>query len=140
MLICLFENGRYDEVIAGGEEFLKLIGSNKFYKEIYIPRAYTAIGTSYMAKGEWEKARTSFEQGRELYANQAPSRWGVWNEYRLGQIYDVLGEREKAIAQYKKVLAFKDKWGFDDFAKMGLKSPWKKGTGKDVGPLPPQQN
>ncbi|MBO7238722.1 MAG: hypothetical protein J6U96_05570 [Elusimicrobiaceae bacterium] len=138
VLICLFENGKYDEVIAGGQEFLGLIGSNKFYKEIYIPRAYTAIGTSYMAKGEWEKARAAFEQGRAQYANQNPSRWGVWNEYRLGQIYDVLGQREKAIAQYKKVLSFKDKWGFDDVAKAGLKTPWQGATGKGVGPLPPE--
>jgi len=137
VLICLFENGKYDEVIAGGEEFLGLIGSSKFYKEIYIPRAYTAMGTSYMAKGEWEKARAAFEQSRAATANQAPSRWGVWNEYRLGQVYDALGLREQAIAQYKKVLSFKDKWGFDDFAKAGLKQPWQPATGKDVGPLPP---
>lgn len=140
VLICLFENGKYDEVIAGGQEFLGLIGSNKFYKEIYIPRAYTAIGTSYMAKGEWQKAREAFEQGRTKYANQDPSRWGVWNEYRLGQVYDVLGERDKALAQYKKVLSFKDKWGFDAFAKAGLKTPWQAATGKAVGPLPPQQS
>ena len=138
VLICLFENGKYDEVIAGGQNFLGLIGSNKFYKEIYIPRAFTAIGTSYMAKGQWDKAREAFEQGRTQYASQAPSRWGVWNEYRLGQVYDVLGRREKAIAQYKKVLTFKDKWGFDEAAKAGLKTPWQAATGKAVGPLPPQ--
>lgn len=138
MLICLFENGRYDEVIAGGKEFLKLIGSNKFYKEIYIPRAYTALGTSYMAQGEWARARDAFEQGRVDTAHQDPSRWGVWNEYRLGQVYDALGLREKAIEQYRKVLSFKDKWGFDEAAKIGLKSPWKPATGKQVGPLPPQ--
>ena len=140
VLICLFENGKYDEVIAGGQEFLGLIGSSKFYKEIYVPRAYTAIGTSYMAKGQWEKARDTFEQGRHLYAHQAPSRWGVWNEYRLGQVYDALGARDKAIAQYKKVLTFKDKWGFDAFAKAGLKTPWQPAVGKGTGPLPPQQN
>ena len=137
VLICQFENGQYEEVISGAEEFLNLIGTNKFYKEIYIPRAYTALGTSYMAQGEWEKARDIFEQGRSQYANQDPSRWGVWNEYRLGQVYDVLGEREKAIAQYKKVLSFKDKWGFDEVAKAGVKTPWQAATGKTVGPLPP---
>ena len=123
VLICLFENGKYEQVITGGKEFLSLIGSNKFYKEIYIPRAYTAIGTSYMALGEWDKAREAFEQSHIDTASQEPSRWGVWNEYRLGQVYDVLGWRERAIAQYKKVLSFKDKWGFDAFAKEGLKNP-----------------
>jgi len=140
VLICLFENGRYEEVIAGGEEFLKLIGSNKFYKDIYISRAYTAIGTSYMALGKWDKAREAFEQSHASTITQEPSRWGVWNEYRLGQVYDVLGWRDRAVSQYKKVLSFKDKWGFDAFAKEGLKNPWKAATGIDVGPLPPQQN
>lgn len=137
VLICQFETGDYDAVLAGGQEFLELIGSNKFYKEIYIPRAYTAIGTSYMAKGEWEQARAAFEAARAATANQEPSRWGVWNEYRLGQVYDVLGERKKAISQYKKVLSFKDKWGFDEVAKAGVKTPWQAATGKDIGPLPP---
>lgn len=137
VLICLFETGNYDAVLAGGQEFLDLIGTNPFYKDIYISRAYTALGTAYMAKGEWAKARETFEQGQQALAHQEPSRWGVWNEYRLGQVYDALGEREKALIQYKKVLSFKDKWGFDDFAKTGLKTPWLSATGKEVGPLPP---
>lgn len=136
-IICLFETGKYDEVLAGGQQFLSLIGQDPFYKDIYISRAYTALGTAYMAKGEWEKARETFEAGQKALAKQEPSRWGVWNEYRLGQVYDALGLREKAVAQYKKVLSFKDKWGFDDAAKHGLKSPWQAVQGVDVGPLPP---
>ncbi len=137
VLICQFEVGNYDAVLTGGQEFLDLIGKDPFYKDIYISRAYTALGTSYMAKGEWEKARDTFEQGQHALADQEPSRWGVWNEYRLGQVYDALGEREKAVAQYKKVLSFKDKWGFDEVAKAGVKKPWQVATGVDVGPLPP---
>lgn len=136
-IICLFETGKYDEVLAGGQQFLSLIGQDPFYKDIYISRAYTALGTAYMAKGEWEKARETFEAGQKALAKQEPSRWGVWNEYRLGQVYDALGLREKAVAQYKKVLSFKDKWGFDDAAKQGLKSPWQAVQGIEVGPLPP---
>ncbi len=137
VLICLFETGNYDAVLAGSQGFLDLIGTNPFYKDIYISRAYTALGTAYMAKGEWAKARQTFEQGQQALAHQEPSRWGVWNEYRLGQVYDALGEREKALIQYKKVLSFKDKWGFDEVAKTGLKTPWLSATGKEVGPLPP---
>lgn len=135
--ICLFETGDYDAVLAGGKEFLSLIGSDKFYKEIYISRAYTAIGTAHMAKGQWQEAKTAFEQGQKAIAKQEPSRWGVWNEYRLAQVYDALGEREKAKQQYKKVLSYKDKWGFDEIAQEGLKTPWAPATGKDIGPLPP---
>ena len=136
-IICLFETGHYEEVLAGGKEFLSLIGSDKFYKDIYISRAYTAIGTSYMALGRWQEAKAAFEEGQKAIANQEPSRWGVWNDYRLAQVYDALGERAKAEKQYKKVLSYKDKWGFDEIAREGLKTPWKAATGKETGPLPP---
>lgn len=136
-LICLFETGDYGRVLSGGSEFLGLIGKDPFYKDIYISRAYTALGTSYMALGEWEKARAAFEEGQKTLQKQEPSRWGVWNEYRLGQVYDALGLRAHAVSQYKKVLSFKDKWGFDEAAKAGLKTPWTAITGKEVGPLPP---
>lgn len=135
-IICLYETKNFDEVSAQARQFLELIGHDKFYKDIYIPRAYTALGTAQMAQGDFEAARTLFEEGREKTKSQAPSRWGVWNELRLGQVYDVLGERAKAKAQYKYVLSFKDKWGFDDLAKSLLKNPYT--VPEDgIGPLPP---
>ena len=137
-IICLYETKNYDDVTAQANEFLKLIGTDKFYKEIYIPRAYTALGTTQMALGNFEKAKQLFEESKQKIGSQEPSRWAVWNELRLGQVYDVLGQRDKAIKQYKYVLSFKDKWGFDDFAKKLLKKPYT--VPEDgVGPLPPQQ-
>ena len=136
-VICLYEPGQYDEVTAQAKEFLTLIGTNPFYKDIYIARAYTALGTSQMAQGNFEAARHLFEQGRVAIADQEPSRWGVWNELRLGQVYDVLGLREKAIKQYQYVLSFKDKWGFDEQAKILLKKPYEV-PAEGVGPLPPK--
>ena len=135
-VICLYETGNYEQVSALANEFLSLIGSDKFYKDIYIPRAYTALGTAQMAQGNFEKARDLFLEGKEKIKAQEPSRWGVWNELRLGQVYDVLGEREKAVAQYKHVLSYKDKWGFDDLAKSFIKKPYQVPP-NGVGPLPP---
>ena len=137
-IICLYETGHYDQVSSQARQFLKLIGKDPFYKDIYLSRAYTALGTVQMAQGNWEKARDLFEEGREAIKNQGPSRWGVWNELRLGEVYDVLGEREKAIKQYKYVLSFDDKWGFDAAAETLLKAPYTAPSGGDVGPLPPQ--
>lgn len=136
-VICLYETGQFDEVTAQANEFLNLIGTDPFYKDIYIARAYTALGTSQMAKGNWEAARAIFEQGAAAVKNQEPSRWGVWNALRLGQVYDLLGERKKALTQYKYVLSFKDKWGFDERAKALLKKPYEF-PADGVGPLPPK--
>ena len=136
-VICLYETGHYLAVTEQAEQFLNLIGKDPFYKDIYVARAYTALGTSQMAQGNFEVARDIFEKGREALKNQEPSRWGVWNEFRLGQVYDILGEREKALEQYQYILSFKDKWGFDNMAKDLLKKPYQLPENKDVGPLPP---
>ena len=135
-VICLYETKNYDEVTNHAQRFLDLIGQDPFYKEIYIARSYTALATAQMAQGNFEQAKRLLEEGREKIKNQEPSRWGVWNELRLGKVYDVLGEREKAKAQYKYVLSFKDKWGFDDLAKSLLKNPYTV-PAEGVGPLPP---
>ena len=92
-----------------------------------------------MAQGNFLAAKKLFEESKQKIQNQQPSRWGVWNELRLGQVYDVLGEREQAKAQYKYVLTFKDKWGFDDLAKSLLKNPYTV-PASGVGPLPPASN
>lgn len=134
-IICMFENGLYDDVIEQGNVFLQRIGKEPFYQDIYISRAYTALGTAEMAKGNYPVAAQRFEAGQKALDGQAASRWGVWNELRLGQVYDVLGRREEAVNQYKKVLSFKDKWGFDDYAKSFLKHPFTEKS--EVGPLPP---
>lgn len=135
-IICLYETGDLDSVSSQAREFLSLIGTNPYYKNIYIPRAYTALGTAEMARGNFKEARAIFEEGAQKIKSQEPSRWGVWNALRLGQVYDVLGEREKAQQQYRYVLLFKDKWGFDELAKSLLKTPYKV-PAEGVGPLPP---
>lgn len=136
-VICLYETGHYDEVTSQAQQFLDLIGKDPFYKDIYISRAYTALGTVQMAQGNFEKAKELFEAGHKAIANQEMSRWGLWNEYRLGQVYDVLGDRVSALKQYMYVLSFKDKWGFDDVAKEHMKKPYILPENKNVGPLPP---
>ena len=136
-VICLYETGQYDEVTAQAQTFLNLIGTDPFYKDIYIARAYTALGTAQMAQGNFEQARKLFEQGRVAVGAQEPSRWAVWNELRLGQVYDVLGQREQARERYRYVLSFKDKWGFDERAKALLKKPYVV-PADGVGPLPPK--
>ena len=135
-IICLYETKNYEEVNTQANLFLQLIGHDKFYKDIYIPRAYTALGTTQMAQGNFEKAKELFEEGKQKTQTQEPSRWGVWNELRLGQVYDLLGQRDQAIKQYKYVLSFKDKWGFDETAKNLLKTPYQV-PAQGIGKLPP---
>jgi tetratricopeptide (TPR) repeat protein len=123
-IIAEYENGNYDEVIKEANVFLSKIGKEKFYNDIYIARSYTAIGTALMAKGEYEKARETFKKSIETTKNQPLSRWRLWNELRLAQVNDILGDRKEAIEIYKRIIRQKQTWGIDALAKKYLKTPY----------------
>ncbi len=135
-IIVDYENKNYDKVILDAGSFYSQIGVTPFYSEIYRSRAFTAIGTAYMAKGNFKAARKVFEAAfDETLKDKEPSRWAVWNELRLGETYDALGERQKAIETYRDLRQKKELWGFDEEPKKYLKKPFTKED--DVGPLPP---
>ena len=102
-IIADYENKNYDKVISSSEEFLSKIGKEPFYKEIYIARTYSAIGTAYMAQGLWEKAAQTFENSIKATASQEMSRWQMNNLLRLAEVYDILGQRQTAVKIYKDI-------------------------------------
>ncbi|ACC99052.1 hypothetical protein Emin_1504 [Elusimicrobium minutum Pei191] len=135
-IITEFENKNYDIVIKKAKTFINKIGAAPFYTTMYIPRSYTAIGTAQMAKGEWEQALKTFENAKAISFNKSePTRWAVWNLIRLGQCYDALGQREKALSTYRMVTAMPNTWELNDEAKKFIKTPFTKETA--LGPLPP---
>jgi hypothetical protein len=97
---------------------------------------HTTIGTARFAKGEMPEAKASYETAGGMAGTaSAPNRWGVWGMVRLGQVRDVLGEREKAVEAYKKAAEFSDVWGFRAVAQSLVRNPFS-GKGK-IGQLPP---
>ena len=134
-IIADYENKNYDKVISSSEIFLAKIGKEKFYKEIYIARTYSAIGTAYMAQGLWNKAAETFEQSVQATSKQDMSRWQMNNLLRLAQVYDVLGKRQEALTIYKDIKKAKESWGIDEVAAIYLKNPF---TAQDkIGHLSP---
>ena len=134
-VIAAYENKNYDETRQGAQEFLNKIGKEPFYKEIYIARSYTALASSYMQEGNYQKAAELLEQSIEATKGQEMSRWQLWNIFRLGQCYDALGEREKALKIYKSIKNYKQTWDIDDEAKKYIKTPFEAGT--DIGLMSP---
>ena len=134
-IITDYENKNYDKVISSAENFLNKIGKEKFYKEIYIARTYSAIGTAYMAKADWPRAAQVFEQSIKATSTQEMSRWQMNNLLRLGQVYDILGKREEAIQIYKDIKKAKESWGIDEIASIYLKRPFT--TEDKIGHLSP---
>lgn len=127
-VIAAYENKQYDDVQAQAQIFLSKIGKEKFYNDIYIARSYTALGTASMAKGNYEEAKKFFQSSITATAAQAQSRWQLWNQLRLGETLDALGQRQQAVAVYKDIIKTKKTWGIDDVAKERLKTPFKAGT------------
>lgn len=134
-IIADYENKDYDSVISSAQDFLSKIGKEPFYNDIYTARSYTAIGTSYMQKGQYEKAKEVFEKSIAATSHQEESRWQLWNELRLAQTYDVLGERDKAVALYKAITKKKKTWEIDEVASKHIKKPFTADT--EIGRMSP---
>jgi Uncharacterized enzyme of heme biosynthesis len=134
-IIADYENKNYDNVIFAAQEFLSKIGKESFYKEIYIARTYSAIGTAYMAQGLWDKAAQTFETSIDATASQEMSRWQMNNLLRLAEVYDILGKREEAVQIYKDIKSAKESWGIDEVAAVYIKKPFT--TEDKIGHLSP---
>jgi tetratricopeptide (TPR) repeat protein len=134
-IIASYENRRYDDVIVQGREFLSKIGKERFYNDIYISRAHTAIGSAYMAKGDYETAARIFEESIAATAGQQMSRWQLWNQLRLAQSFDALGRSDEALVLYRDIKSRKENWGMDDVAAKYIKTPFI--AGSDLGRMSP---
>ena len=134
-IIADYENKNYDKVISSARDFLSKIGKEDFYKEIYIARTYSAIGTSYMAQGLWEKAAQTFEESILATENQEMSRWQMNNLLRLAEVYDILGKRDESLDLYKSIKKAKESWGMDEVAAIYIKTPFS--TQDKIGHLSP---
>ena len=56
---------------------------------------------------------------------ESSSRWLTFAYLRLGEVYDLKGDRQKALEYYNKVLARPHFWGSHREARQYLKEPFK---------------
>ncbi|MFA5162002.1 MAG: hypothetical protein WC421_07120 [Elusimicrobiales bacterium] len=134
-IVCLYENGKWEEVRAEAEEYLRRIEKGEAnYSAMYTPRALIALGTSYLAENKLDKALEAFVRA-EPPSKEKPNRWAVWSVVRAGNIHDLQGERKKAVADYKRALGYQDHWGFRDYITAYLRKPYA--AEQNPGQLPP---
>ena len=134
-IITDYENKNFEKVISSAKTFLSKIGKEPFYKEIYIARTYSAMGTAYMAQALWNEAAKMFEESIKATSKQEMSRWQMNNLLRLAEVYDILGKRDKAVQIYKDIKNAKESWGIDEVASVYLKRPFT--TQDKIGHLSP---
>ncbi len=113
----LFSEGKYLEAIS---EYKKVLEEYR-----YSSLANYKIALSLYKMGNYDSALDSFRLAVDGDGNPP---WVItMSNLYIGMIYDILGQRERAIAQYKKVLNSKDNsHGAITLASKYLKEPFKK--------------
>jgi tetratricopeptide (TPR) repeat protein len=83
---------------------------------------YLALGDAYVMKGDYLKALDMFTEG--INTPFPEKGWITYCYIRRGQTYELLGQRDKALPDYKKAAEREDFWDTMDDAKRGLKKPY----------------
>ena len=128
LIASLYEDDQIQKVQDEGFKYLKYIEEKRtIYTKNYLPRAYLTVATSYLAQMKLDEAEKYFLKSVDtLEEKDIAPRWAVWSIVRLGNIYDLKGDREKAIEYYNKALSYEDEWGFTDDIKKYVKHPFTK--------------
>ncbi len=119
--------------IGLGEEFLDqgeyVSAIREFEKAKTInPRssyAHYRLGESFFLQHSYSNAANSFRDA--LNGDLQPEWVETWTHIHLGKIYDILGQRQRALAEYQKAINSKiDYNGAQDEAKKYLEEPFSK--------------
>jgi tetratricopeptide (TPR) repeat protein len=126
------EQLRVAAAIAKGDELRRLGEPTEaiaeFQKAIELNKrsslAYYRIGEAFFEQRSYNSAANSF---REALNGDLEPKWiEVWCHINLGRIYDVLGQRERALGEYQKAVDTNDdSQGAQEIAQKHIKEPYK---------------
>jgi tetratricopeptide (TPR) repeat protein len=135
--VCLYEAKRFQELRKSVADYkARIVEGKAYYPERDRARMFVTEGTADFAENKLEAAQEAFQRAADLSGTEKkPDRWGVWGLIRLGQVYDALNLRAKAVEAYRTAARFPDIWDFRNIAESGLKKPIL--LGLSVGQLPP---
>ena len=117
-IVSLYEAKKYE--VSRGEmlDYLKSVNEQKpGFRKSFLPRVLTAIGDTYLAEKNYDKAAEYFAKAAGILKEdpgRPPARWAVWGLVKLGNAYDLKGMRPKALEIYREARAYKDAWGFSE--------------------------
>jgi tetratricopeptide (TPR) repeat protein len=121
----LYSMKDWDAVLPDAEEFLRLSEEEQpWYTRKYEAPARYCIGIAKFF-GKHDENGALVEMEKILAKEKDESRWVSFAHLRRGQIYDLRGEHERAIAEYHKALEGPDLWGLHSEAEKYLREPFK---------------
>src|SRR5581483_4071909 len=89
--------------------------------------AHYRVGEVFFALRNYQSAANAFREA--LNGDLKPEWTEVWSHLSLGKIFDVTGQRDRAINEYQQAVRTKDNsQGALDLANQYLKSPFERGT------------
>ncbi|MBP9128410.1 MAG: hypothetical protein KBG07_06545, partial [Elusimicrobia bacterium] len=123
-LMVLDEARKWDELEAGALDFLARIEAGQpFYSRRLRHRGAFVLANSFLGRGD--AARALAEYDRILAAVTVDDRWITMTYLNRGKAHDLLGQRERALADYRSVLKRRDVWGLHDQAKELKRRPYQ---------------
>ncbi len=113
----LAEIGYYNEAL---QEYQKALDVNRNSS-----LAHYRIADVFFQQGNYQSAANEFRES--LNGDQEPKWTEVWSHINLGKIFDITGQRERAVNEYQLAIRTKDNTqGALDEANKYLQSPYKR--------------
>lgn len=118
--------GRYDEEEKQLRVYLERIRKNRRgYEKKFLPRALVSLATVKMTKGEHFAALEILENVADKFRKgENRSRWSAWGLVRMGNLYDILKDRKRAVGFYEEAAACPESSGFKAHLEAYLKNPF----------------
>jgi predicted RNA polymerase sigma factor len=117
---ALYENGEFAEGLREANDYMARVLSGR-YPAVDMCMARALRGTLLWASGgDKNEALAEFRAGAE---DPSLTRWRVWNRVRAGELLDLLGRRDEALAAYEAAYDEPDKWAFRAVIKQCLSKP-----------------
>ncbi|MBI4854496.1 MAG: tetratricopeptide repeat protein [Acidobacteria bacterium] len=122
-----FRNDEYPEAEQQFQAAIKLNRSSSW--------AWYNLGLLYFAQKNYPKANDAFGEALEL---DLQPRWvQVWSHIKRGNCYDSLGQRERAVAEYKKAIEVGDNYdNAQQAAQQYLSAPYRRDQENQQGQIP----
>jgi tetratricopeptide (TPR) repeat protein len=117
----LAEQGQYYDAIAQYQRALS-IQPNR-------PLANFRMGEAFFYQKNYQAAANSFREALQTVPDPSEKWTEVWGHIYLGKIFDLLGQRERAVNEYSKAKQTNDDTGSaQEVAESFLKKPYSEGS------------
>ena len=94
----LVEYGYYNDALT---EYQKALQINR-----YSSLAHYRIGEVFLLQNNYQSAANEFRES--LNGDQEPAWTQVWSHVNLGKIFDITGQRERAVNEYQLAIRTRD--------------------------------